>query len=261
MRGRQGAEHQRLAWRVDAECVTHGRHHVRLVERDPHPDPVGQPPGGQRRVVGEPLGGIPAQPAARVLQRLRQVPVVQRGDRRDPGGQQRVGQPLVEVEPGRVSRARAAGLDPRPADREPVGGDAEVGHQRDVLRPPVIVIGGHVAGVAVPDHPGLTAERIPDRVAAAVLGDGPFDLVGGSGHAPAEAGGEGGHRRVSHPPIVTACPEAANTAPSLPLCPGSNVRYLCSTWSAAGTAPMIIESPRNSGVSLTWRSIEAADMV
>src|SRR6202042_1862764 len=60
-----------------------------------------------RRVGAEPVahahdreavGGIPGQPPALVLQRLRQVPVKQGGDRRDAPGQQRVGQPVIEVQ-------------------------------------------------------------------------------------------------------------------------------------------------------------------
>ena len=125
-----------------------------------------------------------------VLERLRQVPVVQRGHRGDAAGQQRIGQPLVEVQAGRVGRAPAGGLDARPGEGEPVAADAEPGHQLDVLAPPVVVVVGHVGGLVVADGAGLAAEHIPDRLAAAVLGRGALDLERRGGHPPGEAAGE-----------------------------------------------------------------------
>ena len=55
-------------------------------------------PATTRGVVGEASAVVARRPAAAVLQRLRQVPVVQRGPRVDARGQQRVDQPVVEVE-------------------------------------------------------------------------------------------------------------------------------------------------------------------
>jgi len=90
----------------------------------------------------------------------------------------------------RAALTAALGLDPRPGDREPVGGDAELGHQRDVLLEPVVVVARHVARVAASDLAGGPAERVPDRGTAAVFVDGPLDLVGGGGGAPEEPLGE-----------------------------------------------------------------------
>src|SRR4029077_12010347 len=94
--------------------------------------------------------------------------------------------------------AGPAWLNPRPADREPVCADAEVGHQRHVLRPAVIVVVGYIAGVPVADNARLTAEGIPDRVGPAVLGHRALDLVGGSGDTPGEAGRELREVKIAH---------------------------------------------------------------
>ena len=85
----------------------------------------------------------------RVLQRLGQVPVVERGPGLDAVLQERVDQAAVEVEAALVDRPGAGRLDPRPGDGEAVGAQAEVGHQRDVVAVAVVVVGGDGAGVAV----------------------------------------------------------------------------------------------------------------
>jgi len=114
--------------------------------------------------------------------------VEQRRYRGDAAGKHAVDQPVVEVKTGRVDGPSAGGLDARPGEREPVGVDAELGHQANVLGPAVIVIVGDVAGVAVADRPIPPAEGVPHGLAAAVFGDGAFDLIGGGGDAPGEAG-------------------------------------------------------------------------
>jgi hypothetical protein len=53
-------------------------------------------------IVGETQGGLPDRPATGVLEFLRQVPVVKRGDRPDASRQQAVHQSRVEVDSGLV---------------------------------------------------------------------------------------------------------------------------------------------------------------
>ena len=61
---------------------------------------IGQMLGHVAGVVAECLGGVARLPAADpVLERLRQVPVIQRGERLDAVGEQFVDQTIVEVEP------------------------------------------------------------------------------------------------------------------------------------------------------------------
>ncbi len=202
MGGRERVQHERLARCVDAERIAERGHHERLVQRDPERDTVGEAVRGQAGVVGEPVRGVAVQPAARILQRLRQVPVVQGRHRGDATGQQRVGQPVIEVEPGRAGRAGPSRLDTRPGQREPVGVDAEVGHQGDILGPAVVVISGDVAGLAVPDHAGLATERVPDGYAPAVLGYCALYLVGGCRDTPGEARREPREIMIAHQAIV-----------------------------------------------------------
>ena len=180
------------AGRVHARAVAEERRAPRLVQRGP----VAAPGRRARRatsvgVVGEPGGGVPGRPAAGVLERLRQVPVVERQPRLDAVGQQLVDQPAVEVEPGRVGRPGAAGLHPGPGDREPVRLQAQLGHQRDVVAVAVVVVARHVAGVPADDPARGVAEGVPDRRGAAVLGRRALDLVRGGRRAPEEAGREG----------------------------------------------------------------------
>ena len=62
-----------------------------------------------------------SRPAAAILERLRQVPVVERHARLDAASQQLVDQPIVEVEAALVDRALGLGQDAGPRDREAVG--------------------------------------------------------------------------------------------------------------------------------------------
>ncbi len=188
--GGQGVEQVHPAGGVQAEAVAVEGVYERLVQGDPQPDPVAERGGDGVGVPGEVRGGVPVVPAAVVLYRLWQVPVVQRGDRVDAPGQQGVHEPVVEGDPGRVGRAGTGGVDAWPGDGEPVRGDAQSRHQIHVGVDPVVVVAGDVAGSAVGDAVGFVAERVPDARAPAVFGGGAFDLVRGRGYAPVEAGRE-----------------------------------------------------------------------
>src|SRR3954470_5277094 len=68
-------------------------------------------------------------------------------------------------------------LHARPGDREAIALEPQRGHQVEVLGPAVVVVAGHVAGVAVLDGAGDRAEAVPDRLAAPVLARRALDLV------------------------------------------------------------------------------------
>ena len=197
---REGVEHHRAARRVLAERVAVERRHVGLVDRYPVLDAVGVPRADQGGVLGEGLDGVAVEPAAVVLEGLREVPVVERHHRRHARVEQAVDEAVVEVEALLVGHAAPAWQHPRPRDREPVVADPEVAHQPDVLGVAVVVVAGHVAGLPVLDPPGLVAERVPDAGAATVLGGGALDLVRRGAGAEAEAGRQlwigGGHGPV-----------------------------------------------------------------
>ena len=157
----------RCAGRVDAGGVAEQRRAPRLVERRPGRHPIAERLEHRRGVLGEPVRGVAVRPAASVLERLRQVPVVQRHPGSDVVLEQRVDQPRVEVDPGRVDRA-AVGAHPRPRHREAVRVESEIGHQCHVVGHPAVVVAGGLAGVATDHGAGHAAERVPDRVGAPV---------------------------------------------------------------------------------------------
>ena len=139
-----------------------------LVEREEALHPVAELVGDMAGVIRERLGGVAGFPAAAILQRLRQVPVIKRRERRDAVGDELVEQAIVEVEPLRIGRAGALRKYSRPRDREPIGGHAERLHRLHVVLVAMIVIGGDVAGVVVADLSRRVRERVPDRGAAAI---------------------------------------------------------------------------------------------
>ena len=72
----------------------------------------------------------------------------------------------IEVETGLIHPSVAVRDDPRPRDREPVGGDSEIGEQIEIL--------SHAVEVITATSPGLAetlgvGEAVPDRVAFALL--------------------------------------------------------------------------------------------
>ena len=90
-------------------AVAERREDVRLVEDDPVRHAVGERLDHRRGVVGEAVRGVAVGPAAGVLERLRQVPVVERREGPDAGGEERVAEPAVVVEPFWFARPRPIG--------------------------------------------------------------------------------------------------------------------------------------------------------
>ncbi len=76
-------------------------------------------------------------------------------------------------------------------DREPIGGDAEVGHECHVLFPAMEVIARHVAGVFAEGPTRLVSEAIPDGISLGI-GSSPLDLIGRGGYSPQK------RRRLAH---------------------------------------------------------------
>src|SRR5262245_35499198 len=176
-----------------------------LVEREEVPRPVAELFGDISGIARECLGGVAPFPPAAILQRLRQVPVVERRERRDAIGDEVVEETVVEVEALRIWRADALWEYPRPRNREPIRCGGERLHGLHIVSISVVVIVGDVAVVVVADLSRRVRERVPDRGAAAILADGAFDLIGGGGGAPENSGGQGargfarGGRSVARP--------------------------------------------------------------
>ena len=77
------------------------------------------------RVVDKPTDDVPVGPAAAVLQELRQVPVIQGGDRTDAAVAQSLDQATVKVETLGVGGTAPLGLNTRPCDRKAIDADTE----------------------------------------------------------------------------------------------------------------------------------------
>ena len=86
------------AGRVRSDQMTEHGDDAGLVQEDEMAGAIADALDHRRRVVGESPGGVASGPAAAILERLRQVPVVETRPRLDAGFEQRIDQPIVEVE-------------------------------------------------------------------------------------------------------------------------------------------------------------------
>src|SRR5665811_1844261 len=78
-------------------AVAHVHEILQLVQRDEMFDPVAEPLGDQAGIVRKSLGSVARLPAALVLKRLRQVPVIERDKGLDPGFEQFIYQATIEA--------------------------------------------------------------------------------------------------------------------------------------------------------------------
>src|SRR5215211_6162270 len=172
--------------RVDSLAIAQPGRDPGLIQGDPERNRVTERLVHDPGVLGKPLAGLPARPAAPVLKDLREIPMVQGEHRLDGARPESVHEPAVEVEALLVGRAAALGLDARPGDGEAVRAQTEICHEVEVLFDAVVVVAGYVAGVAAVDLARCVGEGVPDRGSAPVLVHGPLDLVGRRRGAPQE---------------------------------------------------------------------------
>ncbi len=171
-------------------------HHPRLVERGPELHPVVQRPDNMGGIVREPAGNVAVEPAAPVVQRGGEVPVVQRDHRLDAVLQQPVHQPVVEGQACRIGRPPAGREEPAPGNAEAIGVEAQLRHQRDIALGQTVVIAGHVARLAVGRPARRMGKTVPDTGAGPVGQRRAFNLIGGGRGAPEKPGGN--VRRFAH---------------------------------------------------------------
>ena len=172
--------------RMPGHAVTEQGEDRWLVEGREAPHAIAVARGDQRSIVGEPSGDVAVEPSAPVLERLRQVPVIQAEPGFDAGRQQPVDQAIVEGEAGLVHRPASRRHDARPGDGEPVGLHADPAHQRNVLGEAMVVVAGDIAGIAIGDAAGNPAIAVPDAGAPPVGRGGAFDLIARGRNAPDE---------------------------------------------------------------------------
>ena len=226
----------RVARRQHAEQVAAVDHDPRLVERGPLADAAVERADHRLGVVREPVGDRGIEPAAEVVERGGQVPVIEREEGLDVVLQQFVDEPLVEAEAGGIDAAATLGEHAAPRHAEAVGLEAEVAHQRHVLPEAAVVVAREIARVAVADPAGRVREAVPDGGAGAVGERGAFDLVGRRRGTPGEAGREG--VRVRHCAILSrghsSFPAAAGKAGVPYVSENSDVEAVSQRENAAG---------------------------
>ena len=175
---------------VDAEHVAVVHHDPRLVERHPARHAIVEGAEAGARVLGEPVRDVAIEPAAARVERLGEIPVVERDHWRDVLGEERVDRACRRRRARGVDLARALWEDSSPVDAEAVRREPELGHQVDIGGVAVVVIGGDVARVVVDDVARDVAEVLPDARPRAVRERRPFDLIRRRGGAPQESLGK-----------------------------------------------------------------------
>ncbi|TVT19367.1 substrate-binding domain-containing protein [Amycolatopsis acidiphila] len=148
---------------MDSRGVAEEGRAPRLVQRGPQGYPVAGPFGRRRGELREPVRGVTAGPAVLLLQRLRQVEVIQRRPRPDPVRQQLVDEAVVEVQPPRVRRAAMARLLTREPDLDAVfvANDLMAAGALRALQDAGRSVPGDVAVIGFDDHPALAAAMNP----------------------------------------------------------------------------------------------------
>mmetsp|Transcript_48820 Transcript_48820/g.137990 ORF Transcript_48820/g.137990 Transcript_48820/m.137990 type:complete len:320 (-) Transcript_48820:2-961(-) len=167
-----------LPRREAAGAVARAAEHPRLVERQPVRHEVPERPEAKVRVVGELSHNRWVQPVLVVWE----VPVVERHERLDAVQPQPRQQAHVEVDAGRVGLV--VGQHAGPGDREAEGVEAYSVHPLDVLRPEVVEVVGHVAGVPAVLRGPRVEPVIPDRRLPAALVPRALHLVARRGAPP-----------------------------------------------------------------------------
>ncbi len=152
--------------------------------------PVSQSASHDFRIVGEARGEIAIGPAARILELLRKIPMIEREHRPNAGSEQLVHQPAVKIQPLGIRLARAFRLDACRRHGKPVAVEVQRAHQRNIFAIAMIVIAGDVTVRAVLDLARSVRETVPNGFALAVLVPCALDLKRGRGGAPIEIFGE-----------------------------------------------------------------------
>ena len=184
-RDRRGRR-EHIARRMHARAVAQADEALRLVEGDEVLHAVAETPGAQRCVLEEPGRALRILPCTPGLQGGGVVPMEERDDRADAGGEQLVDERVVERDALLVHLTYALRKQARPGDGEAVVFDAHLLHQPHIFLEAVIVVAGDVAGVPLEHLARLVGEAVPDGRALAVLEGCALDLIGRGGRAPDE---------------------------------------------------------------------------
>ena len=113
--------------RMTAGAISEHRLNVGLVEHRPVLDAVAQAPGRDLRIVGELFSDVAVGPAALLLQRLRQVPMIEAKPRRNAARNEPIDQAIVKIKAARFDGAGARRQNSRPRRREAISLETAAG--------------------------------------------------------------------------------------------------------------------------------------
>ena len=173
--------------RMPAIGITEEREDREFVEGREVLHPVAQAARHDGGVIGEPAGAVAIDPAAAIVERQRQIPMIQAHPGLDARFEHGIGDAIVEIETRLIDRTRARRLDARPRGGEAISADAQLLHQRDIVLVAMIMVARDVAGMAERHAADLLALGIPDALAAPVFVDRTLDLIARRRGAPHEA--------------------------------------------------------------------------
>jgi hypothetical protein len=125
---------------VNSRTVSQPAHHPRFIDGRKPGHSISEGLGHRSRIVFKGFQNFAARPASAILQRLWQIPVINRRDRFDSGRQQRIDQAVIEVEAALFAHVVAFRKQASPRDRESIGLDPEVLHDLNVIEIAVIVV-------------------------------------------------------------------------------------------------------------------------
>ena len=172
---------------VFAAAHAHADEALGLVKGHVMGDAVGEGFHHQAGIVAEPIHALFVHPAALMEQGGGKIPVVQSDVGRDAVGQQAVKEPVVKVDPPLVDGALSVGQEAGPGDGHAVGRNAQALEDGHILLITVVLVAGHLAGVAGIHLARPLGKIVPNAAAAAVLEGGSLDLIRGGSHAPHKA--------------------------------------------------------------------------
>ena len=155
-----------------------------LVDGEPIFNPVTKVAGNHTSVLSKGIHCRSIQPG--IFQRGRQIPMIEGCHGCDPGFQQTVHQPAVEIQPGRVDPAPTFRQNTRPTKRKTVIWITQRLHDLDVFLPTMVVVAGDISGITIQDFSWCMRKDIPNGFALAIFVDCPFNLIRSSGCSPHE---------------------------------------------------------------------------
>ena len=191
MRGPQIGIHIGAPGRVRSEQISQCGENPGLVEDHPRLHAIAQRAHHDVGIVGETLRGIAVRPAARIFERLRQIPVIEGREWPNLRFQETVDETAVKIKSLRIRSPRSCSLNPRPRDREAIALHAQAAHDIQVFAIAMVVIAGNVPIVAVLDFVRRVREPIPDGFALAVFIPSALDLIRRRRSSPPEVLREG----------------------------------------------------------------------